>query len=168
MNKVTKAILQTVAYTVFCAIIYYLSTAPAYKYLDEDQAEIKLAFKHASKRIHPCVKLSREELMKLPPNMRKASNCPRERAIVLVEIKLDGKVIDTQEFLPPGLHQDATVFAYSKIPLPTGDHLLSVSMRDSAREEGFDYVKEERLSITTGQALIIGFDQLKQGLTFTY
>ncbi|MBF0455844.1 MAG: hypothetical protein HQL72_13645 [Magnetococcales bacterium] len=168
MNKVTRITLQAVAYTLFCALIYFFSTAPAYTYLESDQAEIKLAFKHASKRVHECVKRSRKELMKLPPNMRKTNDCPRERAIVQVTIYLDGKRIADKKFVPPGLHQDATVFAYAKLPLPVGDHVLSVEMRDSARTEGYDYKKEASMSITTGQALVVGFDGVNNELTFSY
>jgi hypothetical protein len=168
MNKMIQIPLQIVAYSLFCFIIYFLSTDPAYNYLEEDQAEIKLAFKHASQRVHPCVKRTRKELMKLPPNMRKANECPRERAIVHVVIKLDDKLISREEFVPPGLHQDATVFAYAKLPLPVGDHKLSVEMRDTARTEGYDYQRVDQVSITTGQALVVGFDELKNELTFTY
>ncbi|MBF0445383.1 MAG: hypothetical protein HQL68_07315 [Magnetococcales bacterium] len=168
MNNIIRYALQGIAYTVFCLIIYFLSTAPAYNYLEADQAEIKLAFKHASQRLHDCTKLTRADLKKLPPNMRKPKSCPRERAIVQVIIYLDGKMISDEKFIPPGLHQDATVFAYSKLPLPAGDHLLSVNMRDSARKEGFDYSKKEQLSINPGQALIIGFDSVSKELIFTY
>ncbi|MBF0194132.1 MAG: hypothetical protein HQL71_06215 [Magnetococcales bacterium] len=168
MNIIVRYALQGAAYTVFCAIIYFLSTAPAYNYLEADQAEIKLAFKHASKRLHDCTKLTRAELKKLPPNMRKPKSCPRERAVVQVIIHLDGKMIADEKFVPPGLHQDATVFAYSKLPLPVGDHLLSVHMRDSGRSEGADYIKEEHISITPGQAVVIGFDSVHKELKFTY
>jgi hypothetical protein len=168
MNNIVRYALQGAAYTVFCFIIFYLSTAPAYNYLEADQAEIKLAFKHASQRLHDCTTLSREELKKLPPNMRKPKSCPRERAIVQVVIHLDGKMIADEKFVPPGLHQDATVFAYSKLPLPAGDHLLTVDMRDSARKQGFDYSKKEHISITPGQALIIGFDSVSKELKFSY
>ncbi|MBF0383198.1 MAG: hypothetical protein HQL69_19420 [Magnetococcales bacterium] len=168
MNNIVRYALQGIAYTVFCLIIFYLSTAPAYNYLQPDQAEIKLAFKHASQRLYACKKLTRAELKKLPPNMRKPKDCPRERAIVQVIINLDGKKIADEKFVPPGLHQDATVFAYSKLPLPIGDHVLSVEMRDSGREEGHDYAKQEHISITPGQAVVIGFDSVNQELTFTY
>ena len=166
MNKAIKIVMQALSYTVFCLIIYFLSTQPAYNYLEQDQAEIKLAFKHASQRIKPCIKRTRKELLKLPPNMRKANDCTRERAVVQVKITLDGEVIANKEFIPPGLHQDATVFAYSKLPLPVGNRLLEVSMRDSARTEGYDYHLEKRLNITTGQALVIGFDGISKQLTF--
>jgi hypothetical protein len=168
MNKVLRAILQTAAYTLFCAAVYFFSTMPAYNYLNSDQAEIKLAFKHASQRVEPCIKRSRKELLKLPPNMRKANDCPRMRAIVQVRITLDNQVIATEDFIPPGLHQDATVFAYAKLPLPVGNRRLLVEMRDTARTEGYDYSKEEYLDITTGQALVIGFDELKHELTFSH
>ena len=168
MNKIVKTALQLSSYTVFCLIIFYLSTEPAYNYLEEGQAEIKLAFKHASKRVHACVKRSRKELLKLPPNMRKSNDCPRERAVVSVDIKLDGKTIATEMFTPPGLHKDATVFAYSKLPLPAGEHKLSVGMRDSARTEGYDYFLEEHMSIKTGQAVVVGFDGTSNKLTFSY
>lgn len=168
MNKFVQIPLQIAAYTFFCLIIFYLSTDPKYNYLNPDQAEIKLAFKHASKRVHDCVKRTSKELLKLPPNMRKANDCPRERALVKVIIKLDDQQIADKVFTPPGLHRDATVFAYDKIPLPVGKHKLAVFMIDSARTEGHDYSKEELIDIKPGQALVVGFDSVNSGLTFSY
>lgn len=166
MPRVVRWILQGVCYALFCLIIMFYSTDPAYTYLAPDQGEIKLAFKHSSQRKEACTNRTQKALMALPPNMRRLKECSRERANVLVEITLDGQRMAQQVFEPPGLHQDGTVFAYSKFPLPVGNHQLTIAMRDSIRKEGFDFSKTAPITIHPGQLLVIGFDDIKNELTF--
>lgn len=157
-NITRQGFLQVVAYGVFCALLLYFSTSPPYHYLKPGQAEVKLAFKHAAKRKEACRKRSQEELMRLAPNMRRPQECSRERAPLLVELLLDGNLAATETFIPPGIHKDGTAYVYAKFPLPAGDHLLTVRMRDSNRTEGFDYAADRKVVLESGQSLVIGLD----------
>ena len=158
MAKPRQWYLQPLIYVIFCAPIFYLSDSPAYQYLQPGQAELKLAFKHAAQRKEECRSRSREELQKMAPNMRKAKDCSRERSDMLVELLLNGNVIATKVFPPPGLHRDGSAYVYAKFPLPVGNHLLTIRMRDSVRDEGFDYKAERDVSLVEGQSLVVGFD----------
>ncbi|MBF0340567.1 MAG: hypothetical protein HQL95_06325 [Magnetococcales bacterium] len=157
---------QFIAYALFFGVLYYLSTAPAYHYLLPDQAEVKLAFKHTSQREKECHERTPEELQKLPPNMRKPQDCPRQRAPIYIELLLDDKFLATRTFIPPGLSHDMSSFIYAKFSLPAGRHKLTVRMRDRLRADGFDYIAEEMRDWIPGQGIQIGFDENKSGFVF--
>ena len=150
--------LQALIYILFCAPLYYYSNSPTHYYLEINQAEVKLAFKHAAKRKEKCRKRTRKELAKLAPNMRRAQECTRERSLLLVELLLDGNLLAKKSFTPPGLHNDGSAYVYAKFPVPIGSHHLSIRMRDSNRDEGFDYTEEKQFTFKSGASLVIGFD----------
>ncbi|MEO5345598.1 MAG: hypothetical protein H7834_04350 [Magnetococcus sp. YQC-9] len=161
MPKSFSALLvQVIAYACFFGAIFVLSTSPAYEYLKPGQAEVKLAFKHTSQREHECHERTQEELQKLPPNMRKPKDCPRQRAPIYIELLLDDKFLATRTFVPPGVSNDMATYVYAKFALPAGEHKLTVRMRDRIRQDnGFDYVAEERRNWRAGQGIQIGFDE---------
>ncbi|MBF0107992.1 MAG: hypothetical protein HQL76_02285 [Magnetococcales bacterium] len=150
--------LQAVFYTAFFTLVYIFSVSPGYHYLEPGRAELKLAFKHAAQRMEACRERSREELQRLAPNMRKPKECSRKRAPLLVELLLDGNILASKTFPPPGIQDDGTAYVYAKYPIPDGDHRLSIRMRDSNRSEGFDYVEEKQIVTRTSTSLVIGFD----------
>lgn len=153
-----RILIQVTAYLLFFVVIYYFSTAPAYHYLKPGQGEIKLAFKHTSQRQAACHKRTHEELMRLPPNMRRVEDCPRQRSVIYLELLLDDQVLANKTFIPPGLSRDMATFVYAKFALPAGRHRLTVRMRDSTRMEGFDFTGEQTLDWIPGQSVLIGFD----------
>ncbi|NGZ06810.1 MAG: hypothetical protein G8237_10685 [Magnetococcales bacterium] len=154
--------IQLVAYAMFFVVIFYLSSAPAYHYLKPGEAEVKLAFKHTSQREQECHTRTQEELQKLPPNMRKAQDCPRKRALIYIELLLDDQYLATRTFTPPGLSQDMATHVYAKFRLPAGRHKLTVRMRDRLRADGFDYVEETVRDWIPGQGILIGFDESRE------
>ena len=90
MNKIFRYGLQIFNYLIFIMVVWYFSIKPPYHQLEDDQAVIVLSFTHATKIREACHKLSQEELMKLAPNMRLPTNCPRERSPLNLELYLDG------------------------------------------------------------------------------
>lgn len=166
MINLGKWLLQAVAYMLFFAVVGYFSTEPAYTYLPEGQAELKLAFKHAAKRQEKCRKRSHEELMQLAPNMRAANACSRQRSPLLVELLLDGNRLAKKVYTPPGLHGDGAAYVYEKFSLPSGEHLLTIHMRDTIKTEGYDHTLEKRVMFESSQALVVGFDGSKNGFIF--
>lgn len=139
------------------AFIGYFSAAPVYNHMQADLAVVKVSFSHGADRVEPCVKRTREEMMALPPNMRKPMSCSRARLPLIVWIALDGtEVID--EVLPPmGIAKDGQSKIYRRIKVEPGTHTLYVGIRDSHREEGYDYVFEETVHIEPQQNLVIDF-----------
>ena len=84
---------QALNYLLFMALIGYFSAAPSYTHLEGDLSQVTLAFGHAGEPRERCRQLSPEELQKLPPNMRKPMDCPRERSPVVVELLMDGEML---------------------------------------------------------------------------
>ena len=157
---------QLIAYAAFAAVVGYFSTQPAYTHLASDKAQIKLSFSHAGAHVSECRKLTQEELDRLPPNMRRPLDCPRERLAVLVELDLDGKLLYQQALPPAGLSSDGASTAYAKFPVIAGTHHLVARLRDSRRKEGFDYEKEATLNLAPQQNLIIDFRPELGGFLF--
>jgi len=160
-NKVVRYLLQAINYTVFMALIWYFSTSPPIHLIEKNESLLTIAFAHAGKLREPCHKLTYEELMKLPPNMRKPEDCPRERSPIIVEVKLDGQQIYSQTMHPPGLFKDGSVDIYFSKKIPAGKHRFEIKMDDSVRKPGFDYVFEQEINIKPAHILLIEFDPLE-------
>ncbi|MEO5352415.1 MAG: hypothetical protein H7835_04295 [Magnetococcus sp. XQGC-1] len=158
MNSAVRYLLQGFCYAAFCGVVYYFSTSPVYQYLGAGEAEILVAFKHPTQRREACHQRTAEELQQLPPNMRRAQDCPRERAPLVLDIALDGRSVLHKEFVSPGIHRDGSIFVYAKFFIPAGAHQLQMQMRDSVRE-GYDYRLERRFDFQPGQMLVVGFDE---------
>lgn len=157
-NKLVRYLLQAVNYSVFMAIIWYFATSPSVRLIADDEAKITIAFAHAGQLREPCRMLSQEELNKLPPNMRKIDDCPRERSPVTIEALLDGEPLYSAVLQPPGLFGDGGVDVFYSGKIPAGNHQLSLQMNDSVRIEGFNHNFAQQVSVDPAQILLIGFE----------
>jgi hypothetical protein len=164
MPDAIRIALQGFAYAAFAAFIGYFSVAPAYQPLDPGQALIRLSFSQPGKLLADCRSRTAEELAKLPPTMRTAQECPRERSPIRVEIELDGGRLLQQAFPPTGLRQDGASSAYRRLQVPAGDHELRVRLSDDARAPGFTHERTARLQLTAGQIVLIDFVAERGGI----
>ena len=156
-----RYLLQALNYAVFMALIWYFSTSPSVRVIEDDEAMITVAFSHAGETRHECRKLSQEELMKLPPNMRKPEDCPRERSPIIIEAMLDGKVVFNETRLPPGIFDDGSVNIYYSRKVPAGKHKFEIKMDDSVRQQGFNHQLMRDVDIKPAQILLVEFEPLK-------
>ena len=159
-NMFLRYLLQAFNYTIFMALIWYFATSPSVRVIEDDEAMITVAFGHAGETRAECRRLSQEELMKLPPNMRKAEDCPRERSPIIIEAMLDGEVIYSVTRLPPGIFNDGGVNIYYNSKVPAGKHTFEIKMDDSVREEGFNHQLTQDIDIKPAQILLVEFDSL--------
>jgi len=157
---------QALAHGLFVALVGYLAVAPAYTYLGEGQALLRLSFNHAGQPVRECHRLTPEELAALPPNMRRPLDCPRERVPLLVELELDGKLLYRETLPPAGLAGDGNASAYARFPVPAGRHRLVARLRDSPREQGFDYQRAADIELAPGDNFVVGFDATAGGFQF--
>ena len=158
MNKILRYGLQAFNYFLFMAVVWYFSINPPYHQLEEDEAVITLSFTHATKIREACRKLSQEELMKLAPNMRLPTSCPRERSPLKLELYLDAKLI-TQEVLQPlGFHKDQGVSMFKRMKVKAGEHTLRVWMNDDVNVDGATYKYKEKIKLKPEQLLLLDFD----------
>jgi hypothetical protein len=165
MKQSLRFAAQLALYVPLMALIGYFSTQPRFSVLEPGQALVRLSFIHAAERKEACRNRTPEELAKLPPNMRAAQDCPRERAPVMVELEVDGQVVLRREVQPAGLKRDGNATVYHRLPLPAGKHRVVARLRDRAGE-GFNFQKDETLELAPGQALLIDFVATKGGFVF--
>ncbi len=160
-NKFLRYLLQAFNYTIFMALIWYFATSPSVRVIEDDEAMITVAFGHAGETRAECRKLSQEELMKLPPNMRKPEDCPRERSPIIIEARLDGEIIFSKTMPPPGIFNDGGVNIYYNSKVPAGKHKFEIKMDDSVRKQGFNHTLEQGININPAQILLVEFEPLK-------
>ena len=158
INKPIRYLLQAINYAIFIGLIWYFATGLLFQTLAEDEAMITIAFAHAGQIREPCRKLSYEELAKLPPNMRKPEECPRERSAVTIEALLDGQPLYRAILEPAGLFDDGGVDVYYSKKIPAGEHRLTIKMNDNARVKGFNHGLEQQVKLDPAQILLIDFD----------
>ncbi len=157
LPRIFRITAQIVAYGVFVAFVGYLSSAPRYTHMDPGMALVRLSFSHAGAPIRPCRRLTQAELEALPPNMRKPTDCPRERVPLVVEIEVDGERVFLDTLHPSGLHGDGSSTAYASFPVTPGEHTLTARLRDTPRESGFDHEREWQVELRPQQSLVIDF-----------
>ena len=145
-------------YALFIAVIGLLSVWPPYELVADNRAIISLVFSHAGDRITECRILSQEELNKLPPNMRKPSDCPRERHPVRIELRSGEKTLYQDTLLPSGIWADGKASIYQRIEVPAGPHELMVGMNDSGSSDNFDSSKSVSVDMKPGRNLVIQYD----------
>lgn len=167
MKKMKKMTMvgQILLYSLFAVVIGVFSRWPTYQPLAPDQAMIKLSFSHHGKPIAECLQADAGDLAKLPPHMRKAVRCPRERSPVKIELDIDGKASYRHLAVPAGLSKDGSSTVYHRLQLPAGPHRIEVRMNDDARMPGFGYVRESTVVLKPAQILVIDFDAEKGGVT---
>jgi len=163
LKKILRYAWQGVFYGLFAAAIGYFSSAPAYVSFPPDSALIKASFSHAGQPIEGCRVRSAEELASLPPNMRVAIHCGRERSSVKFELELDGKIMYRADLPPSGLSRDGVSTVYQKFPVTAGRHYLRVRLKDSARAPDFNFTRETYIDLQPGQIRVVEFNARNGG-----
>jgi hypothetical protein len=146
---------QAVAWGLFAAFTGVFAQWPVYSPLSEGHGELKLSMAHLTERLEPCVQLTPEEIMELPPNMRVAERCPRARANAVVQLLLDDEPLLDASVRPVGLARGGRAYLQKHWGLPAGEYALELRMRDTPRDEGFDKVQYFRLSLAAGESVLL-------------
>ncbi|MBK7955873.1 MAG: hypothetical protein IPK02_19110 [Candidatus Accumulibacter sp.] len=164
MLKPAAIVGQVILYGAFAAFIGYFATAPKYRQIPDDSALIKLSISHLGDR--QCRKRTPEELAKMPPNMRAPLDCPRERSDINLEADLDGQPVLRTVLHPTGLYKDGVSTVYKRFEVKAGSHQLAVRMNDNLVKPGFNFVKEEAITLQPGQVMVVDFNPDQGGLFF--
>ncbi len=154
-----KLLGEVLAWACFVAVVGLLSVWPRYDTIEEDQAIVTVTFSHAANRIGECRTLTQEDLNKLPPNMRKPAECPRERHTVRIELRSGESLLYAEVLAPSGIWSDGKSNIYRRVIVPARTHDLFIGMNDSGGEQGFDFEKSKRTEISPGQNLVVRFDE---------
>ncbi len=153
-----KLFSEFLAWAVFATVVGLLSVWPRYSLVDEGNAIITVTFAHAAQRVGECRILTQDELNELPPNMRKPSDCPRERHVVRFELRSGDDVLYKDTLLPSGIWSDGKANIYQRVVIPAGTHDIFVGMNDSGSEEAFDYETRTRLEVAPGRNIVVSFE----------
>jgi ferredoxin/coenzyme F420-reducing hydrogenase delta subunit len=151
--------LAALLYAVFLAPVAAFSVWPRFSLIGEGQAMISLSFSHAGQRVGECRQLTQEELDKLPPNMRKPSDCPRERLPVRVRFSVDGTPLYEARLSPTGLWDDGSANVYRRLTVPAGRQELFIGMNERGEAGEFDYSLRQMVDLVPGQHVVVGFDE---------
>jgi ferredoxin/coenzyme F420-reducing hydrogenase delta subunit len=139
------------------ALVGVYSTQPALHQLAPGEAVIQLAFNYAAKPKIACRPLTPEQMMALKPNMRRPVDCPRERWPVYVELERNGSIVYRGMHAPTGLWNDGPSSALERFVVPQGRQVLVVRLRDSGRQQGFDYERSISVDLSPQQNFVIEF-----------
>jgi ferredoxin/coenzyme F420-reducing hydrogenase delta subunit len=154
------------SYAAFALIVGCLSVWPRFQLIDAGEAMVSLSFSHAGQRIRECRQLTQEELNELPPNMRKPTDCPRERLPVRVVFSSDGDTLYEETRQPAGLWKDGSANVYRRMRLEAGKQRLFVGMNERGEPGEFDYSLEEEVDLEPGQHLVVEFDPIQKSFLF--
>jgi len=157
-----KLLGEILAYAAFAAVVGLISVWPRYEMVEQSEAIISLTFSHAGKRIGECRMLTQEDLNKLPPNMRKPSDCPRERHPIRIELRSGETVLYDRILAPSGIWSDGKANVYRRVVIPAGSHTLFVGMNDSGGDREFDYEAAATVDVIPGRNVVIRFDEQLQ------
>jgi len=163
-EKILRYGAQAVLYALFAAFIGYFSTSPPYRHLEEDQALLRISFRHPGAIATDCRTRSAEELEKLPRHLRTEQDCERERSPVRIRVEIDGELLHDEVVAPAGLRKDGASSAYRRLPIAAGEHHLKVMVNDDRRVEGFNHQGERKVALVPGQVVLVDFVADKGGV----
>ncbi|MGI9261476.1 MAG: hypothetical protein ACR2QR_05555 [Woeseiaceae bacterium] len=166
MTKLLKLSGQAAAYLAFAAFVAWFAASPAYHYADAEMASVKLSLSHAAERVEPCVQLTPEQIAEFAANMRRTEACERERLPLILEMDVDGETAISLVAQPSGLWNDGPASIYERFEIEPGTHRISVRLRDTARNEGWDYELTEDVVLEPGRYFSVTFQQATGGFKF--
>lgn len=157
MHKTLQILFQALTYLAFAGVVAWFSVLPPFRYADPDMAQIKVSLSHATERVEPCVQLTPEEIAELAANMRRTELCGRERLPLFLEFDVDGETMLRVQATPSGLWDDGPSSVYERFGVAPGRHTVSVRLRDSARNAGWDYAHTEDVILEAGRYFTVTF-----------
>jgi hypothetical protein len=158
--------LAAAAYTVFFALVAWLSVWPRFHLIDAGHAMVSLSFSHAGQRVRECRTLTQAELDKLPPNMRKPQDCPRERLPIRVLFAVNDVTLFEGTLAPTGLWSDGSANLYRRLEVPAGTQELFIGMNERGEADGFDYSLAQVVDLAPGQHVVVEFDGERRSFAF--
>ncbi len=155
MNKSTRLFTQALAWLFFAGVIGTFAQGPSYSPVKEGHAELKFSLAHLTQRLSPCRTLTEEERQALPPTRRAMEVCERARAPAVVEVRLDDEIIFHKTKKAAGFHEDGRVYMLGFWQLPVGSYDLTVAVRDTPRESGYDKTHAFKLVLRKGDSALL-------------
>ena len=102
----------------------------------------------------------------MPPNERRPAKCERERLPLEFELDVNGETVLELDKGPSGLWNDGAASVYESLQLPPGTYEMTVRLRDSGREQGWDYAASQNVRLEAGRYTTITFRAESGGFNF--
>lgn len=118
-----------------------------------------VSFKHPGSAAEKCRTPSPAELEKLPPHMRRPQICERRRADVRLRVRVDGREILQKSYAPKGIWHDGNSIALERVPLPAGEHDVTVEIADTPGEI-WNHRTERRVHAVERRTSVVLFDKM--------
>ncbi len=166
MTRTMRYVGQVAVFALIAALLGTFADWPSFTRFSSDKAQITLNLAHGGARKGECRRLTPEEIAALPPNMRRPTECPRERLPVLVELTLDDQVLFRESLAPTGLAKDGPSQVHRRFVVAPGRHRLTARLRDSVRTEGFDYEHSAEIDLQPLDNLVVDFRLDRGGFVY--
>ncbi len=166
MRDIAKYAGQAIVLLALVAGVGFLASSPAYQHFPEGQALIKMTFVHGGQHVGGCRRRTAAELEEMAANMRRLMDCPRDRLPVVIELDVDGQRVHREVIAASGLHGDGPAVYYDSFQVAAGAHSIAVRLRDTDREEGFDYEGSAEFVLEPSQLLVVQFRPEAGGFVF--
>ena len=157
MTRILRIAGQFAVIAALFVAVAALADWPIYRQIPQGSSVVILTFVHGADRRAECRRLSPEEIAKLPPNMRKVDDCPRQRRALYVELDVDGRALYRASLPPTGIAGDGPSRAYQRFVVPAGEYDIAVRMRDTPRLDGFDHQRTGHIVLAPDQMFVIDF-----------
>jgi len=128
-----------------------------YSFYNQKDSMLMFSFKHSGKHVAEEQKMSKEELMKLPPHMRVRSAKSGKRFPVYAEVEIDGKRVLSKSYSPGGLKSEGSSYAYEKIFTTPGSHKVKITMSETNSPDHADYTYEQELDFKPSRQICLDF-----------
>jgi len=161
-----RAPLMVALLAAFSLLVGALSIWPKFQLIGDGMAMVSLSFSHAGQRIRECRMLTQEELNKLPPNMRKPDDCPRERLPIHVMFKSGDSTLYEETRRPTGLWKDGSANVYRRFQVEAGKQNLFIGMNETGMPGDFDYSLSAEIELRPGDHLVVEFDETGKSFVF--
>jgi hypothetical protein len=158
--------MQLAFYACCGATLAYCSAAPGFQQLPPESGLLRLSMRIAGARLQPCRQLTSREIERLPPNMRQAELCPRERADVRVRLIVDGVPLVDETLAPKGLARDGAATLYRRLVLPAGKHRVRAEVNEDMRQSVSQHIVEAQIEVAPGRVLTVDYDREAGGVLF--
>lgn len=132
----------------------FLTDNPKYKVLDQDETEFKLVIRHSGLLLGECRVMSQEEIANTPPNMRRPTECPRQKAPLKVELEIDDQLYFEQTVIPSGIQDDGIVAMFEKMNINGGPHQFQLKVKHQMNDGEKSEMLTRTLDVDTGSIVI--------------
>jgi coenzyme F420-reducing hydrogenase delta subunit/Pyruvate/2-oxoacid:ferredoxin oxidoreductase delta subunit len=123
-------------------------------------SEFVVSLKHPGVASENCRDLTPEELASTPVHMRKERICERTRPPVRLRVAIDGATALETSVEPSGIWKDGNSVTVERIPVESGDHLVSVAIGETASPEEWNFGEERTITFTDEARRVVVFDRV--------